>query len=133
MKEDDLTSRIKVMLMAMGLRPLRRGFNPLVEAIAENTAKEITMKAVYSKLSARLHKSPRSLERSIRLCISDIDGASFAKEFNELTGFNFMSDNVRFSSGSFIGLMSEIVALTCDIDCDGYGGRKNKNSKSGKR
>ena len=46
--ENDLTSRIKVMLMAMGMRPLRRGFNPLVEAIAESVMHKATMRAIYN-------------------------------------------------------------------------------------
>ena len=136
--ENDLTSRIKVMLMAMGMWPLRRGFNPLVEAIAESVMRKATMKAIYNKIAVRRNKSPRSLERSIRLCLRDIDSDCFAKEFNELTGFIYVGDCMKFSSGSFIGLMSEIVSIAFSVSFDNIpdseeqpssGSKENKENK----
>ena len=121
--ENDLTSRIKVMLMAMGMRPLRRGFNPLVEAIAESVMHKATMRAIYNKIAVRRNKSPRDC---------------FAKEFNELTGFIYVGDCMKFSSGSFIGLMSEIVSIAFSVSFDNIpdseeqpssGNKENKENK----
>lgn len=116
MSDKDAEGRIKIVLISMGLRPSRKGFEPLAEAIAENAIKELPMKAIYDKISKKHNKSASSIERSMRLCLEDIDEKSFAKQFNDLTGFNVITDSMRFSCNSFIGMMSEIVSIAFRTD-----------------
>lgn len=116
MSEQEAKARIKIVMISMGLRPTRKGFAPLSEAIAESAMKELPMKEIYEKLSKKRNQSKSSLERSMRLCLTDIDGKSFAKGFNELTGFNIVTDSMRFSYNSFVGLMSELVSIAFRSD-----------------
>lgn len=116
MSGKDVEGRIKIALISMGIRPSRKGFGLLAEAIAENTVRGLPMRAIYDKLSKKRHKTAGSIERSMRLCLEDIDEKSFAKQFNDLTGFSVIPASMRFSCNSFIGMMGEIFSIAYRAD-----------------
>ena len=50
MREREVKARVKLLMISMGLRPDRRGFVLIAEAITEQAVKGLTMKSVYERL-----------------------------------------------------------------------------------
>ena len=73
MSEREVKARVKLLMISMGLRPDRRGFVLIAEAITIQATKGLSMKSVYERLSKKWNQTRGCLERSMRLCINDLN------------------------------------------------------------
>ena len=116
MSEREVKSRVKLLMISMGLRPDRRGFVLIAEAITVQATKGMSMKSVYERLSKEWNQSRGCLERSMRLCINDLNVQAFAHRMNELTGFRIVTENMKLSCNAFVGMMAEVISIVYGID-----------------
>ena len=119
MSEREVKSRVKLLMISMGLRPDRRGFVLIAEAITIQATKGLSMKSVYERLSKKWNQTRGCLERSMRLCINDLNVQAFAHQMNELTGFRFVTENMKLSCNAFVGMMAEVISIVYGIDDGG--------------
>ena len=117
MSEREVKSRVKLLMISMGLRPDRRGFVLIAEAIT--ATKGLSMKSVYERLSKKWNQTRGCLERSMRLCINDLNVQAFAHQMNELTGFRVVTENMKLSCNAFVGMMAEVISIVYGIDDGG--------------
>ena len=119
MSEREVKSRVKLLMISMGLRPDRRGFGLIAEAITIQATKGLSMKSVYERLSKKWNQTRGCLERSMRLCINDLNVQAFAHQMNELTGFRVVTENMKLSCNAFVGMMAEVISIVYGIDDGG--------------
>ena len=119
MSEREVKSRVKLLMISMGLRPDRRGFVLIAEAITIQATKGLSMKSVYERLSKKWNQTRGCLERSMRLCINDLNVQAFAHQMNELTGFRVVTENMKLSCNAFVGMMAEVISIVYGIDDGG--------------
>ena len=119
MSEREVKSRVKLLMISMGLRPDRRGFVLIAEAITAQATKGLSMKSVYERLSKKWNQTRGCLERSMRLCINDLNVQAFAHQMNELTGFRVVTENMKLSCNAFVGMMAEVISIVYGIDDGG--------------
>lgn len=118
MREREVKARVKLLMISMGLRPDRRGFVLIAEAITEQAVKGLTMKSVYERLGRKLNQTRGCMERSMRLCINDLNVGAFAHQMNELTGFRVVTENMKLSCNAFVGMMAEVISIVYGIEND---------------
>lgn len=114
MREREVKARVKLLMISMGLRPDRRGFVLIAEAITEQAVKGLTMKSVYERLGRKLNQTRGCMERSMRLCINDLNMGAFAHQMNELTGFRVVTENMKLSCNAFDGF-EERRSYSCEL------------------
>ena len=119
MSEREVKSRVKLLMISMGLRPDRRGFVLIAEAITIQATKGLSMKSVYERLSKKWNQTRGCLERSMRLCTNDLNVQAFAHQMNELTGFRVVTENMKLSCNAFVGMMAEVISIVYGIDDGG--------------
>ncbi len=119
MSEREVKARVKLLMISMGLRPDRRGFVLIAEAITIQATKGLSMKSVYERLSKKWNQTRGCLERSMRLCINDLNVQAFAHQMNELTGFRVVTENMKLSCNAFVGMMAEVISIVYGIDDGG--------------
>ena len=119
MNEREVKARVKLLMISMGLRPDRRGFVLIAEAITAQAVKGMLMKSVYAGLGKKWNQSRGSMERSMRLCINDLNEQAFARQMNELTGFRIITENMKLSCNAFVGMMAEVISIVYGIDGEG--------------
>ena len=119
MSEREVKSRVKLLMISMGLRPDRRGFVLIAEAITIQATKGLSMKSVYERLSKEWNQTRGCLERSMRLCINDLNVQAFAHQMNELTGFRVVTENMKLSCNAFVEMMAEVISIVYGIDDGG--------------
>lgn len=111
MSEREVKTRVKLLLISMCLRPDRRGFVLLVDAITTQAMHETSMNVVYRVMERRYKQTRACMERSMRLCIGDLDREAFARQINEITGYNVISESVKVSCNCFIAMMAEVLDI----------------------
>ena len=104
MREREVKARVKLLMISMGLRPDRRGFVLIAEAITEQAVKGLTMKSVYERLGRKLNQTRGCMERSMRLCINDLNVGAF--------------ENMKLSCNAFVGMMAEVISIVYGIEND---------------
>ena len=119
MSEREVKARVKLLMISMGPRPDRRGFVLIAEAITIQATKGLSMKSVYERLSKKWNQTRGCLERSMRLCINDLNVQAFAHQMNELTGFRVVTENMKLSCNAFVGMMAEVISIVYGIDDGG--------------
>ena len=119
MSEREVKARVKLLMISMGLRPDRRGFVLIAEAITIQATKGLSMKSEYERLSKKWNQTRGCLERSMRLCINDLNVQAFAHQMNELTGFRVVTENMKLSCNAFVGMMAEVISIVYGIDDGG--------------
>ena len=119
MSAREVKARVKLLMISMGLRPDRRGFVLIAEAITIQATKGLSMKSVYERLSKKWNQTRGCLERSMRLCINDLNVQAFAHQMNELTGFRVVTENMKLSCNAFVGMMAEVISIVYGIDDGG--------------
>ena len=87
MNEREVKARVKLLMISMGLRPDRRGFVLIAEAITAQAVKGMLMKSICDRPGKRWNQSRGCLEHSMRLCLTNLNVQACAIQMKNRDNF----------------------------------------------
>ncbi len=101
--------KARLMLIAVGISPSKKGFNYLADSIVEFSHGYKSLREVYERISDKHSVSPGNLDRCMRTCIGGLSATDTCDRINKMARFNIVDSKTLLTCGNFIALMSEFL------------------------